>query len=91
MTESKLPRIQFRLSKLNDGDLIKVFQPVYDDPDGDVTAEVKRLIRLGIEYEELLEGKGAIVISKPKSARLSEAQKNFIQVTKEMRKVLQQA
>jgi hypothetical protein len=83
MTKANMPRVQFRLSQTNDQDLIDIIKPIYEDPDGDVTAEVKRLIRLGMEYEKLKQG--AIIVHEPRSATLTPLQEKFIQLTKQIK------
>lgn len=47
MASQNQPRIQFRLSKSKDSDLVNVFSDIQNTTD-----EAKRLIRLGIEYEQ---------------------------------------
>lgn len=88
MTKTNLPRIQFRLSKTTDEDLIKVFQPIYDSPNGDITAEAKRLIRQGLKYDSLSRDEGAIIVSAPIKVRLTSMQQNFIQVTRDLKQLI---
>lgn len=46
-----IPRIQFRLSKVNDQDLIQYFSRKLKDATNDMTTESKRLMRLGIQHD----------------------------------------
>lgn len=72
---TQLPRIQFRLSKMNDEDLIRLFEGVENTTD-----IAKKYIRLGMAYDNMKKGKIILRVHNKDSITVHPNSKDSIEV-----------